>query len=493
MTTPAAPTGATIGHAEIRIILVGVVLAMLLGALDQTIVVTALPTIGRELGNVESLSWVVTAYLVTATAVTPLYGKLSDIHGRRVMLMAAISIFLVGSIACALAPSITWLIAARAFQGLGGGALISLGQTIIGDVVAPRERGRYQAYFAAVFTTASIAGPVLGGFFAEYLHWSFIFWINLPLGIAAYLMTSRVLKLLPRHDHPHSLDLIGAGLMLVATVSLLMALTWGGSTYPWASVEIIGLFAASVAGWGLFGARLASAEEPFIPLSVLGNSVVRNGVGAMFFAVGSLVGLSVFMPLYFEAVLGLSAAASGVALIALMGGAVTGATISGRIMVRYTHYKWTAVAGLALATVFTTALAFWPASLSFVGVEILLAVIGMGLGTIFPIATTAVQNAVPLRQLGTTTGVLNFFRSLGGAILVPVFSAIFLASVAAGGDLASVQTVILEGSRNGVDFAHVFTGVFAAAAVALLLAFFFQLAMKELPLRSQLDVAAESG
>ena len=384
MTTSAAPAGATIGHAEIRTILIGVVLAMLLGALDQTIVVTALPTIGRELGNVESLSWVVTAYLVTSTAVTPLYGKLSDIHGRRVMLMVAISIFLVGSVACALSPGIYWLIAARAFQGLGGGALISLGQTIIGDVVAPRERGRYQAYFAAVFTTASIAGPVLGGFFAEYLHWSFIFWINLPLGIAAYLMTSRVLKLLPRHDHPHSLDLIGAGLMLVATVALLMALTWGGSTYPWGSIEIIGLFAASVVGWGLFGARLASAAEPFIPLSVLANSVVRNGVGAMFFAVGSLVGLSVFMPLYFEAVLGLSAATSGVALIALMGGAVTGATISGRIMVHYTHYKRTAVAGLALATIFTAALAFWPASLSFVAVEIVLAVIGIGLGHDLP-------------------------------------------------------------------------------------------------------------
>ncbi|MCB1494799.1 MAG: MFS transporter [Bauldia sp.] len=492
MTSPAAPAGAPIGHAEIRTILIGVVLAMLLGALDQTIVVTALPTIGRDLGNAESLSWVVTAYLVTSTSVTPLYGKLSDIHGRRVTLMAAISIFLVGSVACALSPSIYWLIGARAFQGLGGGALISLGQTIIGDVVAPRERGRYQAYFAAVFTTSSIAGPVLGGLFAEYLHWSLIFWINLPLGVAAYVMTSRVLRLLPRHEHPHTLDLVGAGLMLAATVSLLLALTWGGSAFPWDSAEIAGLFAASVLGWILFSLRLAKAREPFIPLSVLANSVVRNGVIAMFFAIGSLVGLSVFMPLYFEAVLGLTAATSGVALIALMGGAVTGATISGRVMVHFTRYKLTAVLGLAIAALATLALAIWPGDLSFVAVEVILAVIGVGLGTIFPVGTTSIQNAVPLRQLGTATGVMNFFRSLGGAILVPAFSAIFLASVAAGGDLASVQTVVLEGTRNGVDFAHVFTGVFVAAAIALALAFVFQALMKELPLRTQLDLIEES-
>jgi EmrB/QacA subfamily drug resistance transporter len=491
------PSGTTLEHAQIRTILIGVVLAMLLGALDQTIVVTALPTIGRDLGNVESLSWVVTAYLLTATAVTPLYGKLSDIHGRRVTLLAAISIFLIGSVGSALSRDIYFLIASRAFQGLGGGALISLGQTIIGDVVAPRERGRYQAYFAAVFTTASIAGPVLGGFFAEYLHWSFIFWINLPLGAVAYLMTSRVLKLLPRHDHPHRLDFVGVGLMLAATIALLLALTWGGSEFPWGSTEILGLFAASLAGWVLFGWRLAKASEPFIPTAVLGNSVVRNGVGSTFFAVGSLVGLSVFMPLYFEAVLGLSAATSGVALIALMGGAVTGATIAGRIMARYAHYKRTAVAGLGLAAIVTFLLALWPASLSFTGVEIVLAIIGLGIGTMFPITTTAVQNAVPLRQLGTATGVLNFFRSLGGAILVPVFSAVFLAAAAAaataGSDVASIQAVIIEGASNGVDFGHVFTGVFIAAAIALSLSFTFQLAMKELPLRSRADYAEPGG
>ena len=489
MNAPASTPAARprLADSDVRVILVGVMLAMFLGALDQTIVATALPTIGRELGNVQSLSWVVTAYLLTSVVVTPIYGKLSDIHGRRTMLLIAIAVFLLGSVACALSRDIYVLIAARAFQGLGGGALISLGQTIIGDIVPPAERGRYQAYFATVFISSSVGGPVLGGFFAEYLHWSFIFWINLPLGLCAWLLTNNVLRRLPRHEQPHRIDILGALLMLAATVTLLLALTFGGTSYPWSSPQILGLLAASAAGWLLFAWRLMTAGEPFIPLSVLGHPVVRNGVGSLFFAVGSLVGLSVFIPLYFEAVLGLSAAGSGTALIALMGGAVGGATLAGRIMAHYAHYKRVSVVGLLLATLVTLVLATFPTSLPFIGVEIVLAIIGIGIGTVFPITVTAVQNAVPLRQLGTTTGVLNFARSLGGAILLPAFSAIFLAGAAAGSDLASVQTVILEGSENGTDFGTVFSSVFYAAAIALGVAFVFQAAMKELPLRRGLD------
>ncbi|MCP4307839.1 MAG: MFS transporter, partial [bacterium] len=380
--------------------MIGVVLAMFLGALDQTIVATALPTIGRELGQFQVLSWVVTAYLLTATAVTPLYGKLSDIFGRRMMLLVAISLFLVGSVACALAPSLPALIAARAFQGLGGGALISLGQTIIGDVVAPRERGRYMAYFAAVFAASSVAGPTLGGIISDYLHWSFIFWINLPLGAAAYLMTSRVLKRLPRHDQRHRIDVLGAMLMLTATLALLLALAWGGNRYPWGSAPVIGMFLASLVLWALFGLRLAKAGEPFIPVSVLANPVVRNGTGALFFATGALIGLTVMMPLYFETVLGLKAAGSGFALVPLLGGAVTGATLSGRIMMRYAHYTRMPIAGLALATAITAVFAGVHESLSLTQVEIFAGLIGFGIGTVFPVATTSVQNAVPLRQLG---------------------------------------------------------------------------------------------
>jgi len=485
MNKPVDPATVTLDHAQIRTILWGVVLAMFLGALDQTIVATALPTIGRELHDVQSLSWVVTAYLLTATAVTPLYGKLSDIHGRRVMLLLSIAVFLGGSVLCALSRNIYLLVGARALQGLGGGGLISLGQTIIGDIVAPRERGRYQAYFASVFITSSIAGPALGGFFAEHLHWSYIFWINLPLGAVAYLLTNRLLKLLPRHERPHRVDLLGALLMVVATVALLLALTWGGTTYAWGSAPIITLIALSAMSWILFGWQLARAPEPFIPLSVLGNPVVRNGVIATFFAVGAMVGLSVYMPLYFEAVLGLSAAQSGVGLIALMAGTVTGATIAGRIMVHFRHYKLAAVIGLAIGTVMLLPLILWPGDLSFFEVEVVLALAGIGAGTIYPISTTAVQNAVPAHQMGTTTGVLNFFRSLGGALLVAVFGTIFLAEASSGSGLASVQAVILHGTSNGTDFGTVFRGVFIAAATANFLAFVFIVMMKELPLRGR--------
>ena len=477
-----APPGA-LSRAQIRTIMIGVVLAMLLGALDQTIVATALPTIGREVNDLHNLSWVVSAYLLSSTAVTPLYGKLSDVHGRRRMLLLAILVFLGGSIACALASNIFVLIAARAVQGLGGGGLISLGQTVIGDVVAPRERGRYQAYFAAVFATSAIAGPILGGFFAEHLHWSVIFWINLPLGAAAYLMTNRVLKLLPRHDRPHRIDVAGALAMVAATVALLLVLTWGGVRYPWGSAPILALAAVSLTAWVLFGLRLVNAPEPFIPLAVLGDAVVRDAAVTSFFAVGAMIGLTVFLPIYFEAVLDLTASQSGLALIAMMGGTVVGGNTAGRLMARTERYKRTAVVGLAAGSAAMAVLAVWPTTFSLAGVAVLLAITGFGIGTNFPVTTTSVQNAVAPHQMGTVTGVLNFFRSLGGAILVAAFGAIFLASVP-GGNHVSIQELVLEGVAQGSDFTPVFRGVFAAASVTILLAFAGMAAMEERPLRS---------
>jgi MFS family permease len=244
---------------------------MFLGALDQTIVATALPTIGRTFGNLDDLSWVVTAYLLTGTASTPLYGKLSDIHGRRMVMLTAIGIFIAGSIVCALAPNMTVLVLGRGLQGLGGGGLMALAQTIIADIVSPRERGRYQGYIGAVFAASSVGGPVLGGFLTEHLDWSLIFWINLPLGLAALGMTSSVLKLVPFHPRKHRLDLIGAGLMMCASIALLLALSWGGRRFEWISGPIGALLLGSALLWGLFAWRLVSTREPFPPLSVLGN------------------------------------------------------------------------------------------------------------------------------------------------------------------------------------------------------------------------------
>jgi EmrB/QacA subfamily drug resistance transporter len=482
--TVARPTAAALSPADIRKILYGILLAMLLAAMDQTIVATALPTIGNELGDVEHLPWVVTAYLLSGTAVTPIYGKLSDIVGRRLMLLIGVAIFVAASILSALAPTMWVLIFARFLQGLGGGGLIALAQTIIGDVVAPRERMRYQAYFAAVFVTSSIAGPVLGGFFAEKLHWSFIFWINLPLGALALALSDRGLRRLPRHERPHTLDLAGGALMTLATVTLLLALSWGGGEYPWASVQVVGLAAISAIAWVLFVWRLLTAAEPFIPLSVMFHQVVATATASNFFAVGTSVALTIYVPIYFEAVLGLTAGQSGLALIAFVGGTVAGAQLAARVMAVAAHYKRTPVIGLAVATIGMAVLAFGPV-LSLWPLEALLAVTGIGLGTIFPVTTVAMQNAVPLHQLGTATASFNFFRSLGSAIFVALFGAIFIGSLGLGGqEIGSLQQLVSDAATHGTAVGPAFRNVFAAAVITMAIGFVFIALMRELPLRS---------
>ncbi len=252
-----SPPRSAMSHAEVRTIFFGLMLAAFLAALNQTIIATALPTIGRNFGDFENLSWIVTAYLLTSTAVAPLYGKLSDIWGRRAMILAAIGLFMAGSAMAAAAPSMTMLILGRGLQGIGGGGILPLCQSVIADVVAPRERGRYQAYMGVVWVTSGVGGPVFGGFMAEHLHWSLIFWINVPLGLGAALLTHIHLKSIPRHDRRHKLDLLGAVLMMGSCIPLLLALTWGGTHYPWLSPPILGLIGLSFVLSLLFGWRLA--------------------------------------------------------------------------------------------------------------------------------------------------------------------------------------------------------------------------------------------
>ena len=472
-------------HATVRSIVFGVLLAMFLGAIDQTIVATALPSIGRSFGDLENLSWIVTAYLLTATAVTPLYGKLSDIYGRRATMLVGIGIFVAGSVACALANSIAALILARGIQGVGAGGLLPLAQTIIGDVVAPRERGRYQGYIGVVFALASVGGPVLGGVLTEHLHWSFIFWINLPLGLLAFLMTNSLLKRLPRHERPHRLDIAGAVLMMTASVALLLALTWGGTRYPWSAPPIVGLVAASILLWILFALRIARAPEPFLPLTVLRNSVVRLGTVAASCGMGTLIGLTIMVPLYFEAVLKLSASQSGLALIPPMIASTLTSTATGQAMGRLTHYKRISVVGLVIAIGALAGLA-WPGiDHTVTSVAILLGLVGGGLGTVFPVTTVSIQNAVPVHELGTVTGAMNFFRSLASAILVAAFGAILLGGVGSNGG-APLETLLGEASRNGVALEDMFRWVFAAAGGVLVIGLAFLLAMKELPLRAHI-------
>jgi EmrB/QacA subfamily drug resistance transporter len=463
-------------HPEIKAIVIGIMLTMFLGALDQTIVATALPTIGRRFNNLNDLSWVVTAYLLTGTASTPLYGKLSDIYGRRGVMLTAIGIFIAGSVACAMATSMTGLILARALQGLGGGGLMALAQTIIADIITPRERGRYQGYIGAVFAVSSVGGPVLGGFLTEHLDWSFIFWINLPLGLAALGMTSSVLRLVPYTPRKHKLDVIGAVLMMAASVVLLLALSWGGRHYDWISPEIGAMLVGSAILWGLFAWRLVSTSEPFLPLTVLGNPVVRCAALTGACNMGTLVGMTIFVPLYFEVVLHLSASQSGMALIPLMAASVVSSTITGRLMMHMEHYKRVPLIGLSVAIVALVPLAIWPGSTPIVLVLVLLTLVGTGLGTVFPVSTVCLQNAVSRSQMGVATGAANFFRALFSALVVAVLGAIVLGGL---GGVTGMSVEMLARSASASELSYAFRFVFLACALVLAFGMAFLIAMEE--------------
>ena len=478
----ASPATAPLDHAAVRAIVAGIMLAMFLSALEQTIVAPALPAIGRSLGGIDELSWVVTAYLLAVTATTPLFGKLSDIYGRRVVLLWAIGIFIGGSIACALAPTIWILVFARGLQGIGGGGLLPIAQTIIADLLSPRERPVVQGRTSIMFMSASILGPVLGGLFTDQLHWSLIFWINLPLGAVALFMSERALQQLPRNERPHQLDVIGAILMVAAGLSLMVALAWGGTHYRWSSPLIVALLAGSAMLWGLFAARLLTAREPFIPLTILRDRVTSTITCAAFFGVGTIIGITIYTPLYCETVLGFSASSSGLALIAFMAGTVVGSLTAARLMVRLSHYMRVPLAGLLFAIIALGVLAADPVNQSIARLVSLLFVLGCGVGPMYPMSTIVMQNAVKPHQLGTATGTLNFFRTLGGAIIVAVFGAIVLGSVGDGPELMTLERLA---AAHG-DLAPAFRWVLIAAVICLAIGFGSLLAVEERPLHGPL-------
>lgn len=467
---PHAHTPPPLDRAQLRPIMAGLMLAMFLSALEQTIVAPALAAIGRSLNDVENLSWVVTAYLLAATVATPLFGKLSDIYGRRAMMLIAVAIFLLGSLACALAPTMGLLILARALQGFGGGGILPLAQTVIADILTPRERPIFQAYSSVMFMTASILGPLAGGFLTDYLHWSFIFWIMLPMGAVALAMTDRALRLIPRNDRPHTLDVTGAALMLVAAVLLLLALSWGGVRHPWGSWQVLSLIAASAVLWVAFARRLAVAPEPFIPLTLVREPLIALMMTAAFFAVGTIIGLSIAVPLYLELALGFQATGGGIALIAYVVGTTAGSWCSGRMMARLTHYKRVPLASLPVSIATFLLLAWMPAGWSLAGICVVLAFNGFGVGTMYPYTTVTIQNAVAPHQFGIATGTVNFFRQLGGSIIVAVFAAIVLGGFE-GGEAGAVTGEAVGARADAFRWVFVCAAAFLAAAmVAVMLA-----------------------
>jgi EmrB/QacA subfamily drug resistance transporter len=469
--------------AELRRIFYGLTLAMFLSALNQTIVATALPTIGREFGDLENLSWVIIAYLLSSTVVAPLYGKLSDIHGRRSMMLVAVGLFIAGSAASAVAGDMTTLIIARTLQGIGGGGIVPLTQTTIADMVSPRERGRYQAYIGSAWIAAGTLGPALGGVIAEHLHWSLIFWLNVPLGLLAALLTNRAMKRLPRQERAHQLDIIGAALLMAAATLILLALTWGGTRVPWISPTILVLVAFSFVLTLVFVWWLRRTEEPFLPLNVMRNPVMRAGTAATSCTLGAMIGLTVYMPLYFQAVHKLSVSEAGFALIPIVVMTSPGSMLSGRSMMYLRRYKWSSVIGASIAIASLSTLVLWP-MMPFYGVLAALLLVGFGAGTVYPVATVAIQNAVPTRHLGTATGAMNFFRALASTLAVAIMGAILLGHLGAtlqrGGTGIEVLTQAAGGDFN---MAGVFRWVFAAADIFLALALAAVLLMEERPLR----------
>lgn len=474
----AVKTDAPLSESEKNAIIGGVLLSMLLAALDQTIVAPAMPTMARLLGHAEYLPWIVTGYLLTATAMAPLYGKISDVYGRRPTIYAAILIFLAGSLVSAMAPNMLVLIVGRAIQGAGGGGLFALAQTVIGDLVPPRERARYSAWIAGTWAVASIAGPLLGGTFAEHLHWSLIFWINIPLGLVAMAIINKPLRKLPIAAKHHRIDGLGALLLVAATALLLLALNWGGSEYPWLSREILGLLVCSTVIWSAFALRLLRAVEPLISLEVLGNAIVLAGTLSLFLLQAANIGLAVYLPVYLQSILGLSASESGTAMLGLMLGTVAGATISGRTIQRFVHYKRIAMVGVAFAILCLGVLSLVAGHASLLIVEILTTCIGLGSGTTFPVATVAVQNAVDQAHLGVATGVLTFLRSLGSALGVAILGAVALGY---GLPLAREGT---QAASTAVE-AQAFVMIFFTAAAMLVMALVALVLMPEKPLRGR--------
>jgi EmrB/QacA subfamily drug resistance transporter len=474
---PIAPP-APLSPDEVRTILMSLLLTMFLAALDQTIVATALPTIGRQFNDVSNLSWVITAYLLASTAVAPVFGTLSDIYGRRVMITVSLVLFTAGSILCAVAPNMPVLIVARGLQGLGGGGIMPVVQTVISDVVSPRERGRYQAYFSGVWMAAGLMGPVLGGVFAEHLHWSMIFWINVPLAVGALFLLLPKMGKIPAFHRRRKVDWLGGVLLMASAVVVMLVLTWGGNRYAWLSPAIMAMIGASVALAFAFVWHARKADEAFLPLPLMSGTVVPYAMMAGGCALGAITGLTVHLPLYYEVVYHLTASQAGLALIPLAAISTCGAAIAGRTMARAKHYKRVAIAGTSAAAIFgavltVTTLPLW-------GLLVVLSLFALGLGTTFPVSVVSLQNSVARAQIGTVTGAMNFFRSLMSSFTVAAFSAILLMVLGAGISLGEHR-----GPANAIPVADMiiaFRYVFGAATALLVCAAFCIILMEERPL-----------
>ncbi len=512
--TPAmnpSPSGDYLSHRQILVVMGGLMAGMFLAALDQSIVATALPRITSELGGLDKLSWVVTAYLLTSTAATPLWGKISDLRGRRPIFQAAIVVFLIGSLICGFSPEIAdflnvsginVMIAGRAVQGLGAGGLMSLALAVIGDVIPPRERGKYQGFFAAVFGVSSVAGPLLGGWFTDNWGWEWIFFINIPIGIAALIVTSLALKL--HHVRRQaSVDYLGAATIVGSVTSLVLYLSWAGPDKGWTSATGIWLLVSTVVLAALFVLVESRAKEPIIPLELFKHwTFTSNITFAMIMGIGMFGGL-IFLPIYLQAVKGLSATHSGLAILPLVVGIFTTSIGGGQIMSRTGRYKWMPITGALVVGLALFAFSTLQVSTPYWRVALIMYAFGMGLGLTMQVVVTAVQNSVDRRHMGVATASVTFFRSMGGAIGTALLGAILnirlkhhLSEIVGAtghgagqintNDVTAIQalpepikSMVLEAFTRSMD------DVFLVAVPFMAVAFIIALMMREKPLRGR--------
>jgi EmrB/QacA subfamily drug resistance transporter len=501
MRTPDTNDVAPAPPKEVRTVVAGLMLALTLAALDQNIVGVALPQIVSDLGGLAHLSWVVTSFMVTSTATTPLYGKLSDLYGRKPLFIIAILIFLAGSSFCGLSHSMAQLVVFRGIQGIGAGGLMTLAMTTIADIVAPRERGRYQGLFGAVFAFSSIAGPLLGGFITSALSWRWIFYVNLPIGFLALAFFIFGFHQ-PHHRVAHRIDYAGVVYLTSGTVALLLVLSMGGVQYPWSSPLIIGLAASAAALCILLVVTERRSAEPVFSPHIFHSRVFVIASGTMAITFMGLFGAVVFLPLFFQLVLGFTPAQAGLLMAPMTGGVVVSSFLGGRLVSMTGKYKIYPVAGLATASLAFLAVMAAAALKAGIGViEASLIVLGLGFGLVMPNLMVAIQNAVSIRDLGAATATSTFFRSLGGTFGVAMSGAIMTAQLhgmhvikrpGAGGVRALLEQGIEEIAQLPPDqrdmviatYRHAITTTFLVGAIITALAFSLVLFLPEHPLKS---------